>query len=70
MVGFLSDKLDELLGLEGYKSTIILPLGYRNQEDDWLVNMKKVRTPRKNFIQEMTLADTAQTAESVVEQMV
>jgi len=57
--GFLPEKLDELLNLNasGYKSTVILPLGYREAEQDWLVNMKKVRTPKKSFITEMTLAD-------------
>ena len=57
MEGFLSDKLDELLGLEDYKSTVILPLGYRKKEEDWLVNMKKVRTPKEQFVVEMTMED-------------
>lgn len=59
--GFLSDKLDELLNLKGsgYKSTVILPLGYRESDQDWLVNMKKVRTPKSMFITEMTLADAS-----------
>ncbi|QNK63928.1 nitroreductase family protein [Pedobacter sp. PAMC26386] len=59
--GFLPEKLDELLNLNGsgYKSTVILPLGYREAEQDWLVNMKKVRTPKKSFITEMTLADVS-----------
>jgi len=59
--GFLSEKLDELLNLKGsgYKSTVILPLGYREAEQDWLVNMKKVRTPKEMFITEMTLADAS-----------
>ncbi|MBW8684765.1 NAD(P)H-dependent oxidoreductase [Chitinophaga rhizophila] len=59
--GFLPDKLDELLQLKGtgYKSTVLLPLGYRESENDWLVNMKKVRTPKEAFVTEMTLADAA-----------
>lgn len=59
--GFLPDKLDELLQLKGtgYKSTVLLPLGYREAENDWLVNMKKVRTPRASFVTEMTIADAA-----------
>lgn len=59
--GFLPEKLDELLRLTGtgYKSTVILPLGYRDEAGDWLVNMKKVRTPKEAFITEMTLADAA-----------
>lgn len=61
MEGFLPEKLDELLNLKGsgYTSTVILPLGYREPENDWLINMKKVRTPKEAFITEMTLADAA-----------
>jgi nitroreductase/dihydropteridine reductase len=59
--GFLPEKLDELLNLKGsgYKSTVLLPLGYRESEQDWLVNMKKVRTPKDLFNTEMTLADAS-----------
>lgn len=59
--GFVPEKLDKLLQLEatGYKSTLLLPLGYRQEQDDWLVNMKKVRTPKEDFITEMTVADAA-----------
>jgi len=63
--GFLPEKLDELLKLKGsgYRSTVILPLGYREPENDWLINMKKVRTPKEAFITEMTIADAADTGE-------
>ncbi|MGI4865320.1 MAG: nitroreductase family protein [Janthinobacterium lividum] len=63
--GFLSDKLDELLQLpsSGYRSTVLLPLGYREEAGDWLVNMKKVRTPKEAFVTEMTLADAADISE-------
>ncbi|QJD97333.1 NAD(P)H-dependent oxidoreductase [Mucilaginibacter robiniae] len=59
--GFLQEKLDELLNLKesGYTSTVILPLGYRESEKDWLVNMKKVRTPKELFITKMELADAS-----------
>lgn len=52
MEGFNNDELDELLGLKskGLKSVTLLPLGYRDAEGDWLVNMKKVRNPKKEFI--------------------
>jgi nitroreductase/dihydropteridine reductase len=55
MEGFESAKLDELLGLkaEGLRSTTILPLGYRDEAGDWLVNLKKVRTPLENFVTEI-----------------
>lgn len=52
MEGFNSNELDELLGLKskGLKSVTLLPLGYRDAEGDWLVKMKKVRNPKKEFI--------------------
>lgn len=51
MEGFDNAALDELLGLkeQGLNSVLLLPLGYRDEENDWLVNMKKVRTPRDLF---------------------
>lgn len=65
MEGFHNEKLDELLNLtgSGYKSTVILALGYREEEQDWLVKMKKVRTPKEIFVIEMTLEDAADLAE-------
>ena len=37
----------------GLRSVAILPLGYRQEEGDWLVNLKKVRRPREAFISEV-----------------
>ena len=55
MEGFSAPELDELLGLSdrGLKSAVILALGYRDEANDWLVNMKKVRTPVEEFITEI-----------------
>lgn len=55
MEGFTPEELDTILGLKekGLKSTVILPLGYRDAEHDWLVNMKKVRTPMEQFVTEI-----------------
>lgn len=55
MEGFNPAKLDELLGLPalGLKSTVVLTLGYRDEANDWLVNMKKVRIPKDEFITEL-----------------
>ncbi|GAA5024949.1 nitroreductase [Marivirga lumbricoides] len=55
MEGFIPDELDKILGLKekGLKSILLLPLGYRDEENDWLVKMKKVRTPKKDFITEL-----------------
>ncbi|SFB25885.1 NAD(P)H-dependent oxidoreductase [Algoriphagus aquimarinus] len=52
MEGFDPAALDEILDLKskGLRSVVVLPLGYRNEEGDWLVNMKKVRTPKEKFV--------------------
>lgn len=52
MEGFDSAQVDQILGLEekGLRSAIVLPLGYRDEAKDWLVAMKKVRTPKEEFI--------------------
>lgn len=51
MEGFYNDQLDDLLGLKelGLKSVAILPLGYRDEEKDWLAPLKKVRTPKEEL---------------------
>ena len=53
--GFDPNALDEILGLRarGLRSVAILPLGYRADEGDWLVNLKKVRRPREQFVTEV-----------------
>jgi nitroreductase/dihydropteridine reductase len=53
--GFIPSELDKLLELrqKGLKSAVILPLGYRDAANDWLVNLKKVRTPKDTFITEI-----------------
>ena len=55
MEGFDPAALDEILGLRarGLRSAVILPLGYRQPEGDWLVNLQKVRRPRSEFITEV-----------------
>ena len=52
MEGFDNAAVDEILGLagKGLKSAIVLPLGYRDEVKDWLVSMKKVRTPKEELI--------------------
>ena len=54
MEGFDNAALDELLGLpaQGLKSVTLLPLGYRDPENDWLVNQKKVRAPKEDLVLE------------------
>lgn len=55
MEGFDPAKLDEILGLRarGLRSVTILPLGYRQEEGDWLVKLTKVRRPREQFVSEV-----------------
>jgi len=52
MEGFLNEELDKLLQLpeKGLKSVTMLPLGYRDEKNDWLLHLKKVRHPFEDFI--------------------
>ncbi|WP_209403766.1 NAD(P)H-dependent oxidoreductase [Pseudozobellia sp. WGM2] len=51
MEGFDPNALDELLNLKekGLESSALLALGYRDAENDWLANMKKVRKPKNEL---------------------
>lgn len=55
MEGFDYNGLDEVLDLKskGLRTAVILPLGYRDEANDWLVKLKKVRTPKDKFITEI-----------------
>lgn len=50
--GFDADALDEILNLKekGLRSSVMLPLGYRDAENDWLVNLKKVRKSKEDLV--------------------
>lgn len=50
--GFDPAALDEILNLreKGLRSCVILPLGYRDAENDWLVNLTKVRKSREDLV--------------------
>ncbi len=52
MEGFDSTALDSILGLKekGLRSTLLLPVGYRDGEKDWLINLAKVRKPMKELV--------------------
>lgn len=54
MEGFDADKVDEILNLKekGLRSAVLLPIGYRDASDDWLVNLEKVRKPISKLITE------------------
>jgi len=51
MEGFDAEKFDKVLGLKekGLKSVVTLALGYRDAENDYLANLKKVRLPIAEF---------------------
>lgn len=53
--GFDPAKVDEILGLQqkGLRSVLLMPLGYRADDGDWLVNLTKVRRSREQFITEV-----------------
>jgi nitroreductase len=52
MEGFDPDALDEILGLKakGLRSCVILAVGYRDTENDWLVNLTKVRKSKEDLV--------------------
>jgi len=51
MEGFNPLLVDEVLNLKemGLKSVVLLPLGYRDTDNDYLVNLKKVRWSDNDF---------------------
>lgn len=55
MEGFSPEAVDEILNLKekGLKSVLLLPIGYRDSENDWLVNLTKVRKSKEDFITEL-----------------
>ncbi|WP_142786152.1 nitroreductase family protein [Changchengzhania lutea] len=56
MEGFTPDAVDDILGLreKGLRSAVLLPIGYRDASDDWLVDLPKVRKSTDDLI---TLVD-------------
>lgn len=51
MEGFDAQEFDRILGLKekALKSVVLLALGYRDEEKDYLANKKKVRIPTEHF---------------------
>lgn len=52
MEGFDPDALDEILNLreKGLRSCVMLTLGYRDEENDWLAKLVKVRKSREDLV--------------------
>ncbi len=50
--GFDADALDKILGLreKGLRSCVMLPIGYRDEKNDWLVSLKKVRKSKEDLV--------------------
>ena len=50
--GFDPTAVDEILGLreKGLRSCVMLPIGYRDADKDWLVNLKKVRKSTEDLV--------------------
>jgi len=55
MEGFDAAQVDRILGLseKGLRSVVLLSLGYRDEEQDWLAPLKKVRLPVEEFALEV-----------------
>ncbi|UMB59514.1 nitroreductase family protein [Lutibacter sp. A80] len=50
--GFDPAEVDKILGLreKGLRSAVILPIGYRDADKDWLVNLVKVRKSTEDLV--------------------
>ncbi len=55
MEGFDPNALDQILGLreKGLRSTLLLPIGYKEEDKDWLANLVKVRKPLEDLVTEI-----------------
>ncbi|WP_108816984.1 NAD(P)H-dependent oxidoreductase [Loktanella sp. Alg231-35] len=55
MEGFGPDAVDAILGLKerGLRSLVLMPLGYRDEDGDWLAPMDKVRKTRDTLVTEV-----------------
>lgn len=51
MEGFVSADVDDILQLseKGLRSVLLLPLGYRDTENDWQAELKKVRKTKEDI---------------------
>ncbi|SFZ91612.1 Nitroreductase [Flaviramulus basaltis] len=50
--GFDPAAVDQILGLreKGLRSAVLLPIGYRQENEDWLANLVKVRKPLEDLV--------------------
>jgi nitroreductase / dihydropteridine reductase len=61
MEGFDAAALDQLLNLpeKGLRSVTLLPLGYRDADNDWLAGQKKVRREKEELFIQLELPQVA-----------
>ena len=52
MEGFDPNALDKILNLrqKGLRSTLLLPIGYKDAKNDWLASLVKVRKPMEELV--------------------
>jgi nitroreductase len=52
LTGFDATELDKILDLKekGLRSCVLLAVGYRDEEKDWLVNLAKVRNSKEDLV--------------------
>jgi nitroreductase len=50
MEGFDAAEFNRILGLNDYAAVVLCPVGYRDAENDWLVEQAKVRFPKSELI--------------------
>ncbi|WP_299587283.1 hypothetical protein [Mucilaginibacter sp.] len=55
MEGFNAQALDELLGLKkkSLRSSMLLAIGYRDEANDWNLQLKKIRKPLAELVTEL-----------------
>lgn len=55
MEGFDPEAVDNILNLKekGLRSCVMLPVGVRDENNDWLMNLKKVRKPKAELVTEI-----------------
>jgi|SRR5580765_50860 len=51
MEGFDPARFNEILGLTDYSAVAIAALGYRDDKNDWLASLPKVRMPKEQLVQ-------------------
>ena len=51
MEGFDADQFNEILGLTEHSAVAVAAVGYRDEENDWLAGLPKVRLPRHELVE-------------------